>query len=199
MGWQQKAPEIVFAYVRVSSADQNPDRQLELFGSLDPDHVYVDYASGGTTDRPQLKVLRQVLRKGDTLLVKSPDRLARNTVDLLTIAHELKERGVDLEFVDTPALSVDSATGEFMLTIYAGFAQMERSMIRERQAEGIAIAKAKGKYRRTAKISSADLTKARELVAQGVSKARVARECGVSRTTLYRALAGEGIYGAKAS
>ena len=82
-----------------------------LFQALNPDHAYVDQASGASTDRPKLKVLLKVLRRGDTLVVKSPDRLARNTVDLLNIAHELRDKGVDLEFLDTPALNVDSATG----------------------------------------------------------------------------------------
>ena len=85
-----------------------------------------------------------------------------------------------------------------MLTIYAGFATMERAMIRERQAEGIAIAKASGKYGRVAKLTAEQVAAARARVESGVSKARVARELGVSRTTLYRALAGEGIYAASA-
>ena len=197
VSWQNKPQELVFAYVRVSSADHNPDRQLALFKDLAEDHIYIDYASGGNTDRAQLQMLMRILRRGDTLLVKSPDRLARNTVDLLTIAHQLRDRGVDLEFVDTPSLNVDSATGEFMLTIYAGFATMERAMIRERQAEGIAIAKAGGKYDREPKLTADQVAAARARVESGVSKSRVARELGVSRTTLYRALAGEGIYGAK--
>ena len=195
MSWHDKAPGLVFAYARVSSADQNPERQTELFKGLDTDHIYVDHASGASTDRPKLKVLLKVLRRGDTLVVKSPDRLARNTVDLLNIAHELRDKGVDLEFLDTPALNVDSATGEFMLTIYAGFATLERAMIRERQAEGIAIAKAKGKYEREPKLNAEQVRDARKRVEAGVPKAKVARELGVSRTTLYHALAGQGIYG----
>ena len=139
-------------------------------------------------------MLLKVLRRGDTLVVKSPDRLARNTVDLLNIAHELRDKGVDLEFLDTPALNVDSATGEFMLTIYAGFATLERAMIRERQAEGIAIAKAKGKYEREPKLTAEQVRDARKRVEAGVPKAKVARDFGVSRTTLYSALAGDGVY-----
>ena len=194
MGWQNKASELVFAYARVSSADQNPERQTELFQSLDSDHVYVDHTTGESTDSAKLKVLLKVLRRGDTLVVKSPDRLARNTVDLLNIAHELRDKGVDLEFLDTPALNVDSATGEFMLTIYAGFATLERAMIRERQAEGIAIAKAKGKYEREPKLTAEQVRDARKRVEAGVPKAKVARDFGVSRTTLYSALAGDGVY-----
>jgi DNA invertase Pin-like site-specific DNA recombinase len=194
MDWKQKNPELTFAYCRVSAADQNPERQTSLFEGLPPDHVYVEHASGGTRRRPQLEIRMRVLRRGDTLVVKSPDRLARNTRDLLDIAHELSERGVDLTFVDCPELSVESATGEFMLTIYAGFAQLERSLIRERQAEGIALAKAKGKYRRAAALTPEQIEQARDRIALGVPKAKVAREMGVGRTTLYKALTHKGVY-----
>lgn len=195
MGWRSKAPEIVFAYARVSSADQNPERQTELFKDILPDHIYVDHASGASTNRPKLREVLKVLRRGDTLVVKSPDRLARNTVDLLNIAHELSDKEVDLEFLDTPALNVDNASGEFMLTIYAGFATLERALIRERQAEGIAIAKARGKYDREPKLTPEQVAEARTRIEAGVPKAKVARDLGVSRTTIYRALAGEGVYG----
>jgi DNA invertase Pin-like site-specific DNA recombinase len=192
--WKTRNPELTFAYCRVSAADQNPERQTALFKSLPEDHVFVEHASGGTRRRPQLELLMRVLRRGDTLVVKSPDRLARNTRDLLDIAHELSERKVDLVFADCPELSVESATGEFMLTIYAGFAQLERGLIREGQLEGIAIAKAKGTYKRKAALTPEQIEQARERIALGVPKAKVAREMGVGRTTLYKALTHKGVY-----
>lgn len=127
--------------------------------------------------------------------VKSPDRLARNTIDLLNIAHELNDKGVSLEFVDAPMLNVGSAQGEFMLTIYGGFAQMERAIIRERQAEGIAIAKAAGKYEKPASLTPEQVAEARRRVAAKVPKSVIARDLGVSRRTLYNALDGKGVYG----
>ena len=127
--------------------------------------------------------------------VKSPDRLARNTIDLLQIAHELNDKGVNLEFVDAPMLNVDSAQGECMLTVYGAFAQMERAMIRERQAEGIAIAKKEGKYEKPASLTPEQVAEARKRVAAKVPKAVIARDLGVSRRTLYNALDGVGIYG----
>lgn len=195
MSWHDKDKRFVFAYVRVSTADQNPERQLELFRDLPESHVFVDRASGATRNRPQLDILlHNTLREGDTLVVKSPDRLARNTCDLLSIAEDLASRGIALEFVDNPELNVTDARGKLIITIMAAFAEFERSMIHERQAEGIAIAKAKGKYERRPRITNEQITKAREMIALGVSKAQVARELKVSRTTLYNALDGKGIY-----
>lgn len=195
MSWQNEEPRCVFAYVRISAAYQNPERQLSLFSSLPDGHVFVDEISGAKRHRQKLDVLLDsVLREGDTLVVKSPDRLARNTRDLLDIAENLSSRGVNLEFVDTPELNISSAHGKLMLTIMAAYAEFERAMIRERQAEGIAIAKAAGKYQRKPQLTEEQVTEARQKIDMGVPKAQVARELGVSRTTLYNALDGKGIY-----
>ena len=184
----------VFGYVRVSSGDQNEARQLEAMKDIDPDNIFIDKQSGKDRDRPELKRMITILRRGDIVRVKSPDRLARNTVDLLNIAHELNDKGVSLEFIDAPMLNIDSATGEFMLTIYGAFATMERQMIHERQAEGIRIAKEKGKYKRSPKINQDTIEEAKLKIDAGVPKAKVARDLGVSRATLYNALKGNGIY-----
>lgn len=195
MSWQTEPKQLVFAYVRVSSTDQNPERQIELFSELPTNHVYIDTVSGSKRKRPQLDMLlNNVLREGDTLVVKSPDRLARNARDLIEIAEDLSARGISLEFVDTPQMNVDSAQGKFMLTIMGAFAELERSMIRERQAEGIAIAKAKGKYARQTALTQEAVSTARERIKSGVPKAKVARDLGVSRQTLYKALDGKGAY-----
>ena len=135
------------------------------------------------------------VRDGDVVRVKSPDRLSRSTTDLLSLVKELQGKGVAVEFVDSPELNTDTPQGEFMLTILAAVAQLERATIRERQAEGIAIAKARGVYEREQKLTDGQIFSARELIARGVPKAAVARELGVSRQTLYTALAGEGKYG----
>lgn len=199
MSWQDEPRQLVFAYVRVSSADQNPERQMGLFAGLPESHVYVDRMSGAKRSRPQLDMLlNNVLREGDTLVVKSPDRLARNARDLIEIAENLSSRGISLEFVDTPEMNVNSAQGKFMLTVMGAFAELERSMIRERQAEGIAIAKAKGTYKRDSSLTQEQVAEARERVGLGVPKAQVARELGVSRTTLYNALDGKGAYASPA-
>lgn len=187
----------VVGYARVSSADQNVDRQIEALGEVD--RMFVDKVSAAASTRPQLEELVAYVRDGDTVLVKSADRLARSTVDLLGIVERIKGKGTAVRFVDTPSLDTDSAQGSFMLTILGAVAELERAMIRERQAEGIAMAKAKGKYRREPKLTVDQVIEARARIASGASKAAVARELGVSRQTLYSALAGDGAYGAQAA
>ena len=184
----------IVGYVRVSTAEQNTNRQLEALSDIPEDRIFIDRVSGKDRHRPELKRMLATVRKGDTVRVKSIDRLARSTRDLLDIATELRNKGVRLEFIDTPELSIDTATGEFMMTIIGAFATMERRIIHERQAEGIAIAKAKGKYIRPNSLTPEQVRNAREEVAMGVPKAKVARELGVSRVTLYDALNGRGSY-----
>ena len=180
-------------YVRVSAADQNPARQVTAVGAVT--RLYEERQSGKTAaDRPVLQEALSVLREGDTLRVKSPDRLARSTRDLLDIIATVEARGAAIEFVDSPALNTDSPQGRFTLTILGAVAELERATIRERQAEGIAAAKARGVYNRAPALSSADVAQARQRAATGVPKAVVARDLGVSRATLYKALSGTGVY-----
>ena len=183
----------IIGYARVSAADQNLDRQLEALSKADK--VFTEKASGkNTRDRPELSRMLEYVRDGDTVLVKSPDRLARSTTDLLALIEQLREKDVSVEFIDNPALNTDTPQGEFMITVLAAMAQLERATIRERQAEGIAIAKKKGVYARTKRLTPEQITEARERVEAGVAHARVARELSVSRTTLYAALNGSGAY-----
>lgn len=179
-------------YARVSSADQNLDRQLEVLSRADK--IFTEKISGSSRERPELTRMIEYVREGDTVLVKSPDRLARSTTDLLALVEQLRAKDVQIEFIDNPALNTDTPQGEFMLTVLAAMAQLERATIRERQAEGIAIAKKKGTYAHTKRLSPQQITEARERVEAGVAHARVARELGVSRTTLYAALSGSGAY-----
>ena len=182
----------VVGYVRVSAADQNQARQIEALG--DVDRMFTDQASGKNTDRPQLQEMLTYIRDGDTLRVTSADRLARSTIDLLRLVQQLKDKGVAVEFVDNPSLNTDTPQGEFMLTILGAVAQLERATIRERQAEGIAIAKRKGVYRRVPKLTPEQVDEARRRIAADVPKAKVARDLGVSRQTLLTALASGDIY-----
>ena len=182
----------VVGYVRVSSADQNEARQVEAIGPVD--RLFSEKVSGRTTSRAQLQEMLAYVREGDTVKVKSPDRLARSTTDLLGLVEQLRAKGVAVEFVDDPALNTDNPTGEFMLTILAAVAQLERATLRERQAEGIAIAKRKGVYDRGPKLTAEQVAEARRRVADGVPKAAVARSLAVSRQTLHTALKGEGRY-----
>ena len=180
-------------YARVSAADQNEARQVEALS--DVDRLFSEKASGkNVDDRAQLRELVAYVREGDKVRVKSPDRLARSTRDLLDLIEQFHAKGVAVEFVDNPALNTDTPQGEFLLTILAAVAQLERATIRERQAEGIAIAKRKGVYERSPKLTSEQIAHARERVDADVPKAKVARDLGVSRQTLYAALGGKGTY-----
>lgn len=187
----------IVGYVRVSARDQNLTRQIDALGTVDK--LFEEKASGKNRERPQLTALLDWVREGDTVRVKSPDRLARSTMDLLALIEELRGKGVALEFIDNPSLSTNTPQGAFMLTILGAVAELERATILERQAEGIAIAKAKGVYDRGPKLSPEQIEDARERIAAGVPKAAVARDLGVSRQTLYTALAGEGRYEEAAS
>ncbi|WP_104112102.1 recombinase family protein [Arthrobacter sp. N199823] len=183
----------VVGYVRVSAADQNQARQFEALG--DVDRLFSEKVSGkNTNDRAQLQEMLIYVRDGDTVRVKSPDRLARSTTDLLALVEQFKAKGVALEFIDNPALNTDTPQGEFMLTVLAAIAQLERKTIRERQAEGIAIAKRNGIYDRVPKLTSEQIQLARKWIGQGVPKAKIARDLSVSRQTLYAALNGSGKY-----
>ena len=178
-------------YARVSTTDQNLDRQL---GALDNENVfkvYTDKASGGSRSRPGLEEALRYVRSGDQLIVVSMDRLARSLRDLYSIIDDLVSRGVSVKFLkEGQTYSEESSPiSRLMLGLLGSVAEFERAIIRERQAEGIAKAKAKGVYKGSVrKLSDEQVSRARELVATGVPKAEVARQLGVGRTTLYRYL-----------
>jgi DNA invertase Pin-like site-specific DNA recombinase len=173
-------------YVRVSTADQNVERQLD---GIELDRVFTDKASGKDVKRPQLQAALQYLRDGDTLCVHSLDRLARNAEDLLRIVRELTERGVSVEFVKNKlTFSGDTAdpVAKLMLTMLAGFATFERDLIRERQREGIALAKLRGAYKgRRKALKPEEIIQLREMADAGLPKSELARTYGISRETVY--------------
>ena len=175
-------------YVRVSSFDQNPDRQLE--GEA-VDRIFTDKASGKDTQRPQLTALLSFVREGDTLVVHSMDRLARNLDDLRRLVQLLTQRGVKVEFIKERLIfsGEDSPMANLMLSVMGAFAEFERALIRERQREGIALAKKRGAYRgRVRALSSDQQSELIKRIEAGEAKAQVARDFGISRETLYRYL-----------
>jgi DNA invertase Pin-like site-specific DNA recombinase len=173
-------------YLRVSSLDQNEVRQLE---GLALDKTFTDKASGKDVERPQLEAMQSFVRQGDTVFCHSMDRLARNLDDLRRIVLGLTERGVHIVFVkeNLTFTGEDSPMSNLLLSVMGAFAQFERELIRERQREGIAIARREGKYRgRKPSLTLARVAELRRRVALGDSKAGLAREFGISRDTLYR-------------
>lgn len=180
------------AYVRVSSTGQNLDRQIAAVG--DVDRTFSEYQSAATaSERPVLRAALDYVREGDTLVVASIDRLARSLRDMLAIMEELEAKGVIVDFRSQGLVirpDGGDLTTRLILHIITAVAQSERDMIRERQAEGIAIAKqTPGKYpgRRRA-LTSAQMHEARTQALAGVPKAQIARTFGISRNTLYRYL-----------
>lgn len=132
-------------YVRVSSEQQNTARQEVLMSELGVEQVYIDRMSGKSTDRPALKQMMEYVRDGDTVIVESISRFARNTKDLLELVEQLTAKKV--EFVSKKeAIDTTTSTGRFMLTVFAAIAELEREYILQRQREGIEIAKQKGVY-----------------------------------------------------
>ncbi len=175
-------------YVRVSSYDQNPERQLD---GMMLDRTFTDKVSGKDTQRPQLQALAAFVRADDTVVVHSMDRLARNLDDLRRIVRTFTERGIRIEFVKEH-LSFsgdDSPMANLMLSVTGAFAEFERALIRERQREGIALAKQRGVYRgRKPSLSNSEITEVQRRVDLGDKKAHIARDFGISRETLYQYL-----------
>jgi DNA invertase Pin-like site-specific DNA recombinase len=175
-------------YVRVSTMDQNEKRQLE--GQV-LDRIFTDKASGRDTARPQLAELPRFARDGDTVLVHSMDRFARNLDDLRALVQGLTRRGVRVEFLkeNLTFTGEDSPMANLMLSVMGAFAGFERSLIRDRQGEGIALAKQRGAYKGRKKTLSPE--RAAEMFKRadtGVPKVILARDYGISRETVYQYL-----------
>lgn len=176
------------AYIRVSGLDQNADRQLE---GIVVDRMFTERVSGKDVHRPQLAAMLSFVRDGDTVVVHSMDRLARNLDDLRRVVRELNAKGVRVQFV-TEQLTFtgeDTAMANLLLSVMGAFAEFERALIRERQREGIALAKKRGVYRgRRRSLSEEQAARLRQRAREGVPKTTLARELGISRETVYQYL-----------
>ena len=179
-------------YVRVSSFDQNPERQLE---NVPTDRIFTDKASGKNTQRPELEALFAFARDGDTVVVHSMDRLARNLDDLRRIVQKLTGRGIRIEFVkeNLTFTGDDSPMATLMLSVMGAFAEFERALLRERQREGISLAKQRGAYRgRKKSLSNDQVAEMKRRIVVGEQKSKIARDLGISRETVYQYLRNAG-------
>lgn len=193
---------MIVGYIRVSTLDQNADRQHIALNAAHVEKIYEDHISGANTDRAQFQAMMQFLREGDELVVLSLDRLARNLRDLLDTVETLGKRGVSVRFLKENLLfdarSNADPTSKLMLSMVGAFAEFERSMIRSRQAEGIALAKARGAYKgRPRSVTDEQISKLKAALAQEVPLTKATRKVGISRTTAYRYLAVAKQLGAK--
>ena len=176
-----------YAYIRVSTIDQHEDRQIEAMKKYDipEENYYIEKVSGKNTDRPELQKLLAALEKGDTLHIHDFSRLSRSTSDLLKIVEDLNARGITL-ISNKENLDTSTPTGKLMLTMIGAINEFERLNLLERQAEGIAIAKKQGKFRKK-DIDFDKFRKFEEKIAAGnITVAEACRQMGFkSRKTWY--------------
>lgn len=175
-------------YIRVSTIDQNPDRQLE---GIELHKKFIEYASGTTTKRPQLEQMLEYAREDDLIIVHSMDRLARNIKDLRSIIDDLVSRSIQIQFIKENLIfsNEKSAISNLLLNIMGSVAEFEHAIILERQREGIAIAKRQGKYKGRKKIFDSQKREQLKLEMQTrKTKSQIALDLGVSRFTLYNFL-----------
>lgn len=175
-------------YIRVSTIEQNPDRQYSDLKKYKIDKFFEEHASGKNTERPVLNEMLNFIREGDTLFIESFSRLARNTADLLNIIETLKNKNVKI-ISQKENLDTGSPTGKMMITMIGAIATFERELILERQKEGIAIAKAAGKYKGRKKIlppTNFETLYSLYLNRQIPTKKEFAKKCNVSLPVLER-------------
>ncbi|MBT0663533.1 recombinase family protein [Geobacter pelophilus] len=173
-------------YIRVSSLTQNIERQLE---GIELDEIFTDKLSGKDTERPALQEMIKFVRKGDTVMVHSMDRLARNLADLQNLVEQLTNKGVSVTFVKNSLTFTgeDDPMKKLMLQIMGAVAEFERSIIKERQKEGVQIAKAKGLYKgRKQEMTPERIAEIKNRIEAGEPKAQIAKDLKISRDTLYR-------------
>ena len=173
-------------YVRVSTKEQNTARQEELMKLLEVDRVYIDKMSGKDMERPFLQEMMNFVREGDSVVVESISRFARNTKDLLELTEQLSNKHVQFisqkENIDT-----DTPAGKFMLTIFGAVAELEREYIRQRQREGIEIAKQQKKYKgRPAKQLDTFDEIYQQWKSGNITATFASEQLNVSRSTFYR-------------
>jgi DNA invertase Pin-like site-specific DNA recombinase len=180
-------------YIRISSVDQNEARQLD---GVELDKSFTDKASGKDTKRPQLQACLEFLREGDLLITHSMDRLARNTEDLLRTVRTLNEKHISVQFIqENLTFSWDKSDpyADLLMTLLGAVAQFERRLIRERQREGIAIAKRNGVYKgRKPNLTPEQAASLRLRAVTEKNKSALAREFSISRVTMYQYLKATG-------
>lgn len=179
---------MLVGYARVSSTGQSLDIQNDALEAAGCEKVFAEKVSGRSTkDRIELAQAMDFVREGDTLVVTRLDRLARSVGDLHRIIEKLTDKGVEFRCLQQSDVVTGTSTGKLMLAILGAVAQFENDIRRERQAEGIAKAKAAGKYR--GRKATIDPARVKELHQTGLGPAAIAREMGIARASVYRALA----------
>lgn len=178
----------VYGYARVSTAEQNPEAQEQALKAAGCTVIRTDKKSGTTREgRRELETLMDFLRSGDVLIITRIDRLARSISDLQAIIGELKAKGVQLRCTEQP-VDTSTAAGKAFLDMLGVFAEFETNLRKERQAEGIAVAKSKGVYTGRKPTATGQAEKAKELHAAGKSVTEIGNVLGISRSSVFRCL-----------
>lgn len=170
-------------YARVSTSGQSLDTQLAALAGCEK--VFREKISGAKDDRPELQALLEFVREGDAVQVTKLDRLARNTRHLLEISEFLQSKGVALNIINI-GINTATPTGKLMLTMIGAIATFEREMMLERQAEGIALAKLKGRYKGRKATARSKSQEVIDMLARGLSKPEISRQLGIGITSIYR-------------
>jgi len=179
---------MLIGYKRVSTDSQNTDRQLD---GINLEKIYEDKASGKSTDRPALLDCLKFIRDGDTLVVHSMDRLARNLDDLRKIVKDLTSNNIKVQFIKENLIFTgeDNPMSNHLLSVMGAFAEFERTLIKERQKEGIAKAKERGAYHkngRPASLSNEQIIELKKMLELKIPKTVIAKKFGISRQTVYK-------------
>jgi DNA invertase Pin-like site-specific DNA recombinase len=177
-------------YIRVSTLDQKIERQLE---NIQLDKVFIDKCSGKDLNRPQFQIMMNFVREGDRVIVDSMDRMARNLDDLRKIVKDLTSKSIEIEFIKENLIfnGEDSPLSHLLLSMMGAFAEFERSLIRERQREGIMIARAKGVYKNRGRdrcLKSDEIIQLKKWVEEGMAKTWIAKQLEISRASVYKYL-----------
>ena len=178
---------MLVGYARVSSTGQSLDVQLEALQAAGCDKIFAEKRSGTTRrERTELADALSFVREGDTFMVTRLDRLARSAGDLHTIVKQLAEKNVSFSCIQQPGMDTASSTGKLLLGVLASIAEFEADIRRERQREGIERAKAAGRYK--GRKPSVDVSAVRDLRARGIGASEIAKQLGIGRASVYRAL-----------
>ena len=174
-------------YARVSTTDQNYELQIEALKKSGCKKIFSEKISGTTIDRPELELCLDYLREGDTLLVTRIDRLARSLRDLQNLVYDLRKEGIELKAIEQP-IDTSSAAGKAFLDMLGVFAEFETNLRKERQLEGIAKAKAEGKYKGRKPTAKEKRPQIIEMIEQGMTRQAVANELNIGVASVYRVL-----------
>ena len=177
------------AYIRVSTTSQNLSSQREAVREAGAEKIFEEKRSGADDERQELKRCLEFVRDGDELVVTKADRIARSSRHLFNLLHDMTAKGVSVRFLDQPALNTGDKYGKFMLTVLAGVAELERELIRERQAAGIKDALSRGvKFGRKPKVTDQTSKIVKRLRKEGLSVPEIANQVGLKRSSVYNAL-----------